>query len=123
MSIDELNTNHITADEGKVLRRMSDGHLFGREIYLGYTYYLNNEPLPKPLLELPEHFEEINDPEDEATVLLDEETPIIEEVTKVENIPLLAAPAAPAEKQRVTLADYKELERKVEMILKIIGEN
>lgn len=32
------------------------------ESYLGYTHYLN-ELLDEPLLELPEHFEEIEKPE------------------------------------------------------------
>jgi len=39
MKTDELNNNHILAEEGKVFRRISDGQLFGREIYLGYAYY------------------------------------------------------------------------------------
>ena len=56
MKIDKLNNRHILADEGKVLRRISDGQLFGNEIYLGYTYYLSGEELPEPLLELPEHY-------------------------------------------------------------------
>ena len=52
MKIDELNNNHITAEEGKVFRRISDSQLFGNEIYLGYTYYLSGEKLEEPLLEL-----------------------------------------------------------------------
>lgn len=52
----------IKASEGKVFRRISDGFIFGNEIVLGYTYYLNGKKLNKPLLELPEHFEEINKP-------------------------------------------------------------
>ena len=71
MKIDKLNNRHILADEGKVLRRISDGQLFGNEIYLGYTYYLSGEELPEPLLELPEHYEEIDDPTDEETILID----------------------------------------------------
>ena len=54
MRTDKLNNKHILADEGKVLRRISDGQLFGNEIYLGYTYYLSGEELTEPLLELPE---------------------------------------------------------------------
>lgn len=52
----------IKASEGKVFRRISDGVIFGKEINLGYTYYLNGKKLDKPLLELPEHFEEIDEP-------------------------------------------------------------
>ena len=52
----------IKASEGKVFRRISDGFIFGKEINLGYTHYLGGEKLEEPLLELPEHFEEINEP-------------------------------------------------------------
>ena len=52
----------ITASEGKVFRRISDGFIFGKEINLGYTHYLGGEKLEEPLLELPEHFEEIDEP-------------------------------------------------------------
>ena len=52
----------IIAQEGKIFRRKSDGVIFGKEISLGYTYYINGQKLDKPLLELPEHFEEIDEP-------------------------------------------------------------
>ena len=52
----------IKASEGKVFRRISDGFIFGKEINLGYTHYFNGEKLEEPLLELPEHFEEIDEP-------------------------------------------------------------
>lgn len=68
MRIDEINNNHLIADEGKVLRRISDNWVAGTEIYLGYTYYMSGEQLSEPLWELPEHYEEI----DEA--ILDEVT-------------------------------------------------
>ena len=51
--------NKITANEGYVLRRISDGFIYGNEAYLGYTHYLGGVLLPEPLLELPEHFEEV----------------------------------------------------------------
>ena len=52
----------IKASEGKVFRRISDGFIFGKEINLGYTHYLGGKKLEEPLLELPEHFEEIDQP-------------------------------------------------------------
>ena len=52
----------LKASKGKVFRRISDGFIFGKEIHLGYTYYLGGEKLEEPLLELPEHFEEIDEP-------------------------------------------------------------
>lgn len=55
----------IKAQEGKVFRRISDGFIFGNEINLGYTHYLGGKKLQEPLLELPEHFEEIDEPVEE----------------------------------------------------------
>ena len=55
----------IKASEGKVFRRISDGFIFGKEIHLGYTHYLGGKKLEEPLLELPEHFEEIDEPANE----------------------------------------------------------
>ena len=52
----------IKASEGKVFRRKSDGFIFGREIYLGYMYYIGGKKLDEPLMALPEHFEEIDEP-------------------------------------------------------------
>ena len=51
----------IKASKGKVFRRISDGFIFGKEINLGYTHYLGGKKLEEPLLELPEHFEEIEE--------------------------------------------------------------
>ena len=64
MRIDEKNGNHLIAEDGKVLRRISDGSIAGREIWLGYTYYLNGEELSTPFEELPEHYEEVDAPEE-----------------------------------------------------------
>lgn len=64
MKTNKSNPNHLTADLGKVLQRISDGQIFGEEIHLGYTYYLGGELLPEPLLELPEHFTEIDAPQE-----------------------------------------------------------
>ena len=52
----------IKASEGKVFRRKSDGFIFGKEIYLGYMYYIGGKKLDEPLMALPEHFEEIDEP-------------------------------------------------------------
>lgn len=54
----------INAAEGKVLHRISDGWIAGEEIYLGYTYYLGGRKLDQPLLELPEHYGEVDIPEE-----------------------------------------------------------
>ncbi len=52
----------IKASEGKVFRRISDGFIFGKEINLGYTHYIGGKKLEEPFLEVPEHFEEIDEP-------------------------------------------------------------
>ena len=61
MTQDKNNKAHWIADEGKVFKRISDGFIFGNEIYLGYTYYLNGEKLQEPKLEVIEDFEEVED--------------------------------------------------------------
>lgn len=98
MKTDELNNRHLIADEGKVLRRISDSWNAGTEIYLGYTYYLNGELLEEPLLELPEHYEEVDEviiedtPDEafdmEAEVLIDPETSLMSLPEPVQEQPL-----------------------------------
>ena len=61
MTQDKDNKAHWIADEGKVFKRISDGFIFGNEIYLGYTYYINGEKLSDPKLEVIEDFEEVED--------------------------------------------------------------
>lgn len=61
MTQDKTNAIHYIADEGKVFRRISDGVVFGSEIYLGYTYYIGDEKLSEPKLEVIEDFEEVED--------------------------------------------------------------
>ena len=58
---DKTNAIHYIADEGKVFRRISDGVVFGSEIYLGYTYYIDGVKLLEPKLEVIEDFEEVED--------------------------------------------------------------
>lgn len=60
----DIHDTHIIADNGKVFRRIADGTIYGREIYLGYSYYINGVKLDKPHLDTPEDFEEIDDPEE-----------------------------------------------------------
>lgn len=68
METKTVTTTVLKAAEGKVLRRKSDGWIAGNEIYLGYTYYLNGIKIDEPLLELPEHYEEIDAPEGNSGV-------------------------------------------------------
>lgn len=59
MTTDTNNSKHIIAEEGKVFKRVSDGVIFGAEIFLGFTYYIDGVLLKEPLEELPKHFEEV----------------------------------------------------------------
>ena len=58
-----VETTVLKAAEGKVLRRKSDGWIAGRSLWLGYTYYIGGVRLEEPLLELPEHYEEVDESE------------------------------------------------------------
>lgn len=100
--------------------------LFGSEIYLGMTYPIDGEPYE----ELPEHFEEVDDPAEAETILMDEETPLagVEEPQdeQTEEPPEGEKDTTVTEepvKRVVTMADYRNLERKVELLMKIIGGN
>lgn len=126
MKLDEQNMNHIIAGEGKVFRRISDGVILGKEIYLGYAYYINGRTLSEPLLELPAHYEEINDPADEETVILDVNTALINDADEhsIDGMSVLSGEKESegiCEKRVVTLADYKSLERKVEQLIQMLG--
>lgn len=125
MRIDELNSNHLIAAEGKVLRRISDNWISGSEIHLGYAYRIGDEELKTPLLELPEHYEEIDDPALEEVVLLDEATDIVEiipvSIEVAEETELLPKEPIPEQPKRVTLADYNRLLSEVDQIKKLLG--
>lgn len=60
MTRDSINERHIIADEGKVFQRLSDGCIMGTEIWLGYNYYIDGNKLDTPILEVPEHFQEVD---------------------------------------------------------------
>ena len=51
-----IDGNKITADEGKLLLRKADNLLFGKELTLGYTWYINGELQNPPHLEVPEDY-------------------------------------------------------------------
>jgi len=66
MTIDPNNSKHIIADEDKVFKRKEDDLIFGKEIFLGYTWYINNTKLDEPKEEKPEDFEEIDEPKEDS---------------------------------------------------------
>jgi len=54
-----IDGNHIIADEGKVFRRIVSGEIFGNEIYLGYSYYIDGVLQDPPHKDVPEDFDEV----------------------------------------------------------------
>ena len=61
-----MNENRIIeAKEGYVFKRISDGMIVSSPYSLGYTYYIGGMLLEEPVYELPEHFEEVPDPDPE----------------------------------------------------------
>lgn len=65
----KIEGNHIIADKGKVFRRIGTDELFGGDIYLGYSHYISGIRQTPPHLDIPEDFEEIDDPD-----LIEEQT-------------------------------------------------
>lgn len=75
MKIDKDNDKHIIADDGKTFERIADGTNYGKEIYLGYSYFIGGEKLDVPHLDTPEDFREVDEPkEDEQKEDGDEQT-------------------------------------------------
>lgn len=68
MRVDPNNEKHIIADDGKVLIRKSDDLIYGKEIYLGYTWYIGNVKLTEPHLETVEDFDEIDEPNNDDNI-------------------------------------------------------
>lgn len=110
----------MIADEGKVLRRISDGWVAGKEIYLGYAYQIEGKRLEEPFLELPEHYEEIDTPLEEEVIL--------DEVINLEPDEVLtdepeAEESLPDQPKKVTLSDYRALEEKVKKMMELLVIN
>lgn len=117
-----------------MLRRISDGSIAGREIWLGYTYYLNGEKLSTPFEELPEHYEEVDAPEEVVevlpeeygtpegdVVLLDEEHPMVVEAERVteDGRPEGAATSAP---KVITVGDVAKMQEEIERLKEVIKQ-
>ena len=64
--------NIIRADEGKVFRRIIDRQIYGKEIILGYSYYINGIKLDTPHLDTLDDFEQIDEPTNESVEAIEE---------------------------------------------------
>ena len=63
MTIEQITTSKLKADEGKVFVRKSDGYIMGDTISLGYDYYDAGLPSLAPHATSVEDYEEIDIPE------------------------------------------------------------
>lgn len=63
METKQITTTVIEAANGKVLRRKSDGVVYGRTVHLGYNYYEGGMP-SRPSADTPDDFEEVDTPDD-----------------------------------------------------------
>ena len=63
METKQITTTVIEAADGKVLRRRSDGVVYGKTVHLGYNYYEGGMP-SRPSADTPDDFEEIDEPDD-----------------------------------------------------------
>lgn len=79
MKLEQRTVTTIVADEGKLLRRKSDGWVAGEQLTLGYNYYESGVGLAAPKLEVPDDYEEFDKPEDY------EEPQIINHVARIRN--------------------------------------
>lgn len=78
MRTEQKTITTIIADEGKLLRRKSDGWEAGEQVTLGYNYYEGGVGLTEPKLETPDDYEEYDKPEDY------EEPKIIDHVKRIQ---------------------------------------
>lgn len=78
MKTEQRTVTTIIADEGKLLRRKSDGWIAGEQVTLGYNYYESGVELAQAKLETPEDYEEFDKPEDyEDPVIIDQSRRIV----------------------------------------------
>lgn len=80
MKLEQRIITTIVADEGKLLKRKSDGWIAGERCTLRYNYYESGIGLSSPKLETPEDYEEIDKPEDY------EQKPIIDNARRLANM-------------------------------------
>lgn len=65
-----VNNNEIIAEEGKVLIRIADNLVLGKQVYLAYTFKVNGKELDEPKLEVPSDYTEINEEELEGRIII-----------------------------------------------------
>lgn len=87
MRTEQRTVTTIIADEGKLLRRISDGWVAGEQVTLGYNYYEGGVGLAEAKLETPEDYEEFDKPADyEAPAIIDHVKRIQDGQKMLENV-------------------------------------
>jgi hypothetical protein len=87
MRTEQRTVTTIIADEGKLLRRKSDGWVAGEQVTLGYNYYEGGVGLSEAKLETPEDYEEIDRPADyEEPQIIDQVKRIMDGLKLQENV-------------------------------------
>lgn len=66
-----IDGKKIIADEGKVLIRIADNLIKGKQFTLGYTFWLNHRVLPEPKQEYASDYTEITDEELSERIIID----------------------------------------------------
>lgn len=72
MIIEQITTTRLRAEEGKVLRRITDGLVIGKSYSLGYDYYNAGVGFASPSAARPEDFEEVDMPDYEQPIIIDQ---------------------------------------------------
>lgn len=75
MTIDSQDSKHIIADEGKEFMRIVSEERYGKEIYLGYSYYIGGVLQDPPHLDVAEDFIEVDEIVPEPEPIPEEEQP------------------------------------------------
>ena len=83
MKIINITKTIIEAEEGKLLRRKSDGWIAGKSYPLGYNYYEAGIPLAEKKLETPDDYEEIDAPEDYEEPIIINQSKRMERMTQL----------------------------------------
>ncbi|GEM_PF-321273 len=120
----------LIAGDGKCLKRISDGWIAGKEVILGKAFYIGGKKLDESILELPEHYEEIDEPliTDFQPLTVDADSVIVEvmaeqeqpteEEPEVENEPVVEE-----QKPRIVITgqDFITMQEKLDKIMAILS--
>lgn len=64
----ETDVTVLIADDGYILKRIGSEETFGKEIYLGFSYYIDGILQDPPHADVPSDFCEVEAPEEEEII-------------------------------------------------------